>query len=265
MYLFTSAIFFLVLFSITKTGAPTAPKALTAAERQEWKSVQEAVLLSDPSNENAIQKLRMLNDTSYPVYNSDMLDLSLMRLSNGKRYRSVHDYDSIQRALPPGERDSWIRKKITRRMISLNERYRGMEQEGNKVIGNYILHQFPYMLFLSLPFFALILKLVYVRRKDLYYSDHAIFTLFHYILSFLLLLFLFAFNELEDLTGWEVFNLMILGMILAWLIYFLLELKYFYRQGWGKTILKFIIINFLGITLLTILLLIFFFLSLFQI
>ncbi len=150
-------------------------------------------------------------------------------------------------------------------MISLNERYRGMEQEGNKVIGNYILHQFPYMLFLSLPFFALILKLVYVRRKDLYYSDHAIFTLFHYILSFLLLLFLFAFNELEDLTGWEVFNLMILGMILAWLIYFLLELKYFYRQGWGKTILKFIIINFLGITLLTILLLIFFFLSLFQI
>ncbi len=265
MYLFTSAIFFLVLFSLNKSNEEFTPRALNLQERQEWRSRLEASLLADPADKATLKKIELLNNTQQPVFESDMTDVFLFDFSDGSKYRSVEEYDSLQQTLPEGKRDGWIRKKISRRVISLNVRYRGMEKQGNRVIGNYILHQFPYMLFISLPFFALILKLVYIRKKSLYYSDHAIFTLFHYILSFLLLLFVFAFNVLENTTGWLVFNLAIVAIVLSWFIFFILELKNFYGQGWGKTILKFVLINFLDLFLLVVLLVIFFFLSMFQI
>ena len=263
MYLFTSAIFFLVLFALSRIDDDSVPQPLSMEDRKEWKKELQADLASNPSDSITRYRLSLLDSLQRPVYDSEMHNISAITFTR-RKYNSLAEYDSIQAALPDGKRDSWFVKKLTKKSIAFNTKYKGKEQQGNKVLFNYLLHQFPYMLFFSLPFFALILKLVYVRRKQLYYSDHAIFTLFHYILSFLLLLFLFGFDALEDETGWRIFNFLIMGVILAWFIYFILELKNFYRQGWGKTIVKFILINMLGLLLLIFLMVIFFFLSIFQ-
>jgi hypothetical protein len=50
------------------------------------------------------------------------------------------------------------------------------------------MHMFPQLLFVSLPFFALILQLLYVRRKQLYYVNHVVFTLHLYCGTFILIL-----------------------------------------------------------------------------
>ena len=115
-----------------------------------------------------------------------------------------------------------------------------------------------------MPFFALLLKLLYIRRKNFYYSDHAVFTFYHYILSFILLLLYLGIDKLHDLSGWGFFNFLLIPLVLAWPVYLYLEMKYFYRQGPGKTFAKFLLLNGLGFFLIMILLLLFALLSVFQ-
>ena len=71
------------------------------------------------------------------------------------------------------------------------------------MIGKF-LHNSPKVLFISLPLFAVLLKLLYVRRKQFYYVDHGIFAVHLYIFSFLVLLVLFGINGLHTYTGWGI-------------------------------------------------------------
>lgn len=94
----------------------------------------------------------------------------------------------------------------------------------------YIISKLPWILFLLMPVFAMLLKLVY-KRRDFLYIDHVIFA-FH-LHSFLFLTgIVFVLAELIfqiDISGW---------LITAVLIYLLLAFKNFYRQSWIKTFLK---------------------------
>ncbi|MBO9684943.1 MAG: hypothetical protein J7502_20095 [Flavisolibacter sp.] len=113
---------------------------------------------------------------------------------------------------------------------------------------------------MSLPFFALILKLLYVRRKNFYYSDHAVFTLYHYIFSFILLMAIMGVGQLSDWTGISL-GWVILLLFLVWIGYLLIAMKNFYRQGWRKTIVKFLILDFLGFFVVLFLFMVFLVLS----
>ncbi len=111
-----------------------------------------------------------------------------------KNYRTLESYDSSQKALPPEQRDGWLTRRINIRIIIIEQRLE-KDQGGfiRELISNFI-HNFPKMLFISLPIFALLLKLLYVRRKQFYYVDHGIFAVHLYIFSFLLLLVIFRYN-----------------------------------------------------------------------
>lgn len=127
------------------------------------------------------------------------------------------------------------------------------------------LQRLPYFLFISLPFFALILKLLYLRRKNFFYSDHAIFTLDHYIFSFLLLVTIFSLNASQKwLKGADIFGYLITALIIAWFIHLFVGLRNFYKQGFGKTLGKFLLLNFLGLVTVLILFVVFIFFSVFQ-
>jgi hypothetical protein len=97
--------------------------------------------------------------------------------------------------------------------------------------------KYPWIIFSLIPVFALILKLLYFRRK-LYYVDHLIFA-FH-LHSFLFLAgcihLLVNFFTNYDLDTW---------FLLLYALYAFLAIKNFYRQSWGKTILKSIMLTFI--------------------
>jgi len=104
-------------------------------------------------------------------------------------------------------------------------------------------HNWPKVLFISLPLFALILKLLYVRRKQFYYVDHGIFSIHLYIFSFLILLVLFGLNSLSKATGWKsAIDWLILAGILYPFFYYYKAMRRFYGQGRGKTIFKYILL-----------------------
>jgi len=266
MYLFTSAIFFILFFALSTKGVTINETPLTKKQRLQTTADVEKELKQRPADTSLIRQLALLKDTTKPVWNSDLgkAEGFVFYTDDGKKYNSVEQYDSLQKGLPPDKKDNWFEKMFSRKGIEINQKYKGNMKEGANILWNVFLHKLPYMLFISLPFFALILKLLYVRRKNFYYSDHVIFTLFHYIFSFIVLLFIICVNALQNWTGVGDLEFIIAMLFLAWMIYLLVEMKNFYGQRWFKTVMKFLLLNLLGLICMLILFVFFLFFSIFQ-
>lgn len=90
----------------------------------------------------------------------------------------------------------------------------------------------PTAMFLLLPLFAALLKVLYARRGR-YYVEHFVFGLHTHAFSFLLLIVLLL------LDSWiEV-------LLMLWmLIYYYVAMKRFYRQGWFRTLVKYALLSF---------------------
>jgi hypothetical protein len=98
----------------------------------------------------------------------------------------------------------------------------------------------PFTLLVAMPIFALLLKLVYIRRKKLY-VQHLVFTLHLHsfsllLFSLLLLLYLaFSSNAIEDYLEGILFIL--------FLTYTLVSYRRVYQQSWLRTIAKVLLLG----------------------
>ncbi len=268
MYLFTSAVFFLIFFSIINPNkiVQTSEKPLAINDRREILEDYIEKIKQNPADTTSKRNIEILMDTSKSVKISDIGltgDFGFITIGKNK-YTTIEEYDSLQKVLPKKQRDGWIIKRLNKKGLELKEKYDGKPAEAFKDFGNAFLHRLPYLLFISLPFFAGILKLLYIRRKQFYYSDHIIFTIHLYIFSFIILLFLFAFNSLKTWTGWGIWNWFTFLFVSAWVIYLIMALKKFYGQGKLKTTIKFLGLSFLSLILMMTLFIFFLFFSLLQ-
>jgi hypothetical protein len=265
MYLFTSAIFFLLFFALKGNELQIRETPLKKADRKEAIQDLEKELQQKPGDSSILRQLSLLMDGTKDVYPSQLDTSRGIRFSigNSRQYRSVEHYDSVQNALPKEKKDGWISKAFTRRGLELKEKYSNDMRQGLNLMWGDFLHKLPYMLFLSLPFFALVLKLLYSRRKNFFYSDHAVFTLYHYIFSFILLMIMLALGQLQDWAGFSWMQWIMIALLFAWCAYLLIEMKIFYRQGWIKTIFKFLLMNTLGFVVIIILFIVFLLISIF--
>ncbi|WP_286807733.1 DUF3667 domain-containing protein [Marinimicrobium sp. UBA4209] len=103
----------------------------------------------------------------------------------------------------------------------------------------------PQVMFLLLPLFALVLKLIYWRRHH-YYMEHLILALHTHSFGLQLAVVVVGLAMLEDaIAAWPVVPeaLSVLSSLLFWSVplYLLLSHKTFYRQGWWKSVLKFLL------------------------
>ena len=124
--------------------------------------------------------------------------------------------------------------------IKINLEGKKGQAEFVQKLSSTFLHNIPKMLFLLLPVFALLLKLLYVRRKQFYFVDHAILSL-HYF-SFIFLLLILSVFILDKIFNTAFF----VQVSVPWIfLYLLLAMKKLYGQTWGKTLLKFFALVFL--------------------
>jgi hypothetical protein len=166
------------------------------------------------------------------------------------KYASPQAYDSAQNKLPASNRDGWFKTLAKRKLIAINAAYHKDKRGYFEHVRENFMHSFPKILFISLPFFALILKLVYVRRKQFYYTSHGIFAIHLYCSTFILMLVMILATNLHDAVSWKWLHvLMDVISFAVWiymLIYFYKALRKFYGQGRFKTFLKYCIISFLA-------------------
>jgi hypothetical protein len=145
------------------------------------------------------------------------------------------------------------------RDIELKKKYgEGKEKELWRDVLEKFMHSFPYLLFISLPLYAAVLKFLYIRRKQFYYVDHALFLIYLYIFTFLFLLIYFGMMELKkSFDHWSI-GLVMFVLMLYGIYYAYKAMRKFYGQTRLKTVLKFILLNIFAFTIVTFLFLIFF-------
>lgn len=100
----------------------------------------------------------------------------------------------------------------------------------------------PQMMFLLLPLFALLLKLLYIR-SDRYYMEHLIVALHSHSFILQMSALYLGLNAVSAVASWpwltEVTGFLA-SVTLIWIpVYLFLCQKFYYQQGWLKTTLKF--------------------------
>ena len=270
MYVFTSAIFFLIFFIIydPKKAIVINDEPLTYQERTDKiNEFQSALKENEKDSSILIKEIGLLKDTGRVVTNLDLIKGTgkggFLEI-NGKDYKTIAEYDSVQQSLEPSKRDGWFVRLLVKKKIQVSTKYKGNPNAVSTSFLEIYLHKLPYLLFVSLPLFALMLKLLYVRRKQFLYADHGIFSIHHYIFSFILLLFVFLFGAIRTKPGLHWVQNIEIGLFIAWPAYLYMAMLNFYKQGWFKTFVKFFLLNILAFFSLLLLFVIFLFFSILQ-
>ncbi len=288
MYVFTSFIFFLIFFNFyqkeelqnekeeklqvasvikqLKNKKTTYDSLISSHDTTELEiSLAKAKLRVDKLNKEIalLQKDSTKKDSIYLV-NSNFTILGGKSDEDNPVASSSKQYDSIQNALPIAKRDGFFLQRISHQRIHLYEKYKNNGGAILKGIGERFLHMFPQMLFVSLPFFALILQLLYVRRKHLFYVNHVVFTIHLYCGTFILILATLLLGSIFqvihiNLAAYAVFAYLFI------LFYWYKSFRNFYSQSRKKTIFKFMILFFLTMIMMSFLFGLFFVFSAFLI
>lgn len=278
MYVFTSAVFFLIFFNFyqheeeLKLNEVKKPVASVIKELKDQKEELKKDILADTTElEMSVSKVKskmLILDNEINALQKDSTKRDSIIFANSRFTilgdrdddspiaSSTKQYDSIQNSLPNIKKDGFIIRRFKHLEIHLKEKYKNNGNAIGKAIFEKFMHLFPQMLFVSLPFFALILQLLYVRRKQLYYVNHVVFTIHLYCATFILILASLLLGSLLELAH---VNMNIYGVIayLVILFFWYKSFRNFYSQSRRKTFLKFMLLFFMTMIMMSILFLFF--------
>lgn len=228
MYLFVSFVFFLLYLTVTKNDIQ---------KEFNYEDNPVAMHMIDTG------RLGMESRKEYSLHSKILNNESIMWINFSHKYRhGIKHYDSIQKALPKSKRPSLLWSYYDRKLVYVARAY---EKDPYTFLQKFIdnlRHSFSKIFFISLPIFSFILALLYIRRrKEFYYVSHAIFSIHCYTVAW----FFFVINSLAESafsfvmlsSGW-ISGIIYIGL----LVYLFIAMLRFYKQGAGKTFLKYIIL-----------------------
>lgn len=155
-----------------------------------------------------------------------------------KSVKTLKAYDSLQKIIPEKNRDGFFKRTFNRKLLTINEKMQKKETGLFDAWLDTFKSNIPNLLILLLPCFALLLKLLYVRRKW-YYVEHLIFGIHFHCFIFFWVSFGIVLSRCTVLEE-DIEPYLVLWMF----VYFLLALKNVYRQGWIKTFIKSLVLLF---------------------
>jgi hypothetical protein len=238
LYLFTSILFFLVLSLVSLRALDRATVSTQGFNLQEGMDRDSVILTLRASRMRLIAadtvgggglervvmpqvlaaheaQLQALGDTVTPTAAARMPDAA-MGIPGTLQPWAESVSENVQR--------SWLRAPVERKLAQIGhlpprDAVRSFLQD--------MLDYAPHLLFLLLPVFALLLKLMYVRR-DRYYAEHFVFALHVHAFFFLMFFIMLA-------LPWSGVNWILALWMMA---YMWVAMKRVYRQGWFRTTVK---------------------------
>jgi len=230
MYLFISFLLFFLLFSLPSGKVSRNNVSITddSGVRTEQKdTVAKAPVAVDTLAEGV-----------YTSNNGEItLDENAWINRTVSEFSTAAQYDSFQHTLQPAIRDNWWEKFLARRLIALRQYVEEHPKSWKEDFLNIFLHSIPKMLFISIPAFAFLLYLLYIRRRrNFYFVSHGIFTIHIYCTLYLLLLITIPFSYIDHPIAFVFCAAVTLA---GPILYLFIAMKRFYKQGTFKTFLKF--------------------------
>jgi len=259
MYIFVSIVYFLVVYSPKHVEKDLHDGVSIEKERNKNKStsdsVNKAIRQSGMSNV-AIDKTVSLITKSLKIKEFNQLsaadqekELNRLKAENIslksdsiaeliKEFDNIHikkndstyaAYVLRQKKLPLADQDSWYKRMIKKRAISIGEK--------SEVIQETLEHNRPKQYFLLMPLLALFIMLNF-RKNHIYYLDHLIFTIHGMTAYFIIEIFtqpiikhIFGENSIIS----SLINIVVVGFML-W--YMFKALTIFYKRKTSATIFK---------------------------
>ncbi|MFY8091007.1 MAG: DUF3667 domain-containing protein [Chitinophagaceae bacterium] len=271
LYVFTSAVFFLIYFSFfyknsdlvkfndvnDEEEVQTASyynKRLQYFNSELKKAYRDtAFKLQQQSILEAINLIKkdsslLAKDSNYKV-KIDTLKYIMTSINSTvsfqKTYTNKKQYDSIQNSLPKNQKDGLFERYYAYKKIELNET--GLQVNSKEFftkIADYLVHKFPQMLFVYLPLFSLSLQLLYFRNKRYFYVNHIVFSLHLFCGLFIIMLAGLIVDTL--LMKFKFEDTRIWFTILA-LFFWYKSFRNFYKQSRIKLISKQILLYFINL------------------
>ncbi|MBN8577007.1 MAG: DUF3667 domain-containing protein [Cytophagales bacterium] len=249
MYVFISFVFFFAFFSV-----PDFEEEEKTEKDKVELSEKDKKEIADNTKKGFDQAVKFTGDSSFVALGDSIqkqVKASLDTTKSKKKkqgaanfnfddvaeYKTVKAYDSIQLTKPEFDRDNWFVRLVSKRVINVRNKYgEDSEKLGEEFLSAFK-DNFSKVLFYLLPFFALLLKLLYIRR-GYYYSEHLVFSIYYYN-------FFYLAGTLQILVGlspWLSWTSTFIGF---WIVLYLpFAMKRMYQQSWRKTILKYFIFGF---------------------
>jgi hypothetical protein len=231
MYLFTSAIFFFILMTFFLKD-----ESLVADHSKAYKTAQVQAGSSATTGRRSATPTFHHNDHTYNL--GGTWDLTLKQ------------YDSIQQALPPAQRDNFISHHFARRACATFDYIGDHPDTYPDQINEKMKHSFSQMFFVSLPFFALVLNLFYKRNREYNFVSHAIFSI-HCYCAILIGLFFVLLTAKIPFAG----DILSPAILLALVGYLFLAMKRFYKRSVFGTGVRFVAVNIMSAAFMFVLLL----------
>ncbi|UPQ80017.1 DUF3667 domain-containing protein [Flavobacterium azooxidireducens] len=219
-------------------------------EKDSTKTTNDQLDLNDPNSPVQINlgNVEIKKDTvkKQKFYTEKQIaDFGFLKRTSRKVQTYANFFDHSKTTYPPKILDSLKHEKSKWNLYLLKKTYqfKKLDEEDNygkngfELFFDYLLEKMPFILFISLPFLTIVFAVLYYRKK-LSYAEHMVF-----VFNFMSFMFLLIFTK-------EIIGL-ITGLDLGWIfliitpIYFYKSLRNFYQQSRWKTILKFVILNFL--------------------
>lgn len=278
LYLFTSIIFFLVLALTTEVNVNDEP--LTVGERGEliedldrMSAELEAAAAEGPSTSPKLEAERERQREALALARRSLEAnefTEVDELPDGKEKGADKDKDFVISFGSGEEWDpstdpvnvswfpDWLNEALTREAVELEAKIDRIEENPQLIVDEFF-GVLPQIMFVLVPLFALILKLLYVFKKR-YYMEHLILALYSHSFIFLSMLIMLIVTELEEWISsmWtsasDPIFVIGLGIVIAlwvWIpVYLLIAQKRMYRQGWLMTIIKYLCTGVLYLSLL---------------
>ncbi|OIQ29115.1 MAG: hypothetical protein BM564_07860 [Bacteroidetes bacterium MedPE-SWsnd-G2] len=176
---------------------------------------------------NSAKKSKQKNNINFD-FDQDKVD-SLLALN------TVKDAE-VYKAMGMSDDAGALKRKFYAQMLKFYK-----NQKPGAIL-NLFYDSIPIAMFILLPIFALILKLLYFRKGT--FTHHLVFSFYYFSFLFTSFSMLFIINYIYDIPDW-----MDLIIVLSTFIYLLLAVKRFYRQGYFLSFIKSSVATFLFLIL----------------
>ena len=261
LYFFTSTVFFLLLFYIVKLDTNSANRNPIVDLKKRMfflkKEKEQRAIKGDTVEINTlIEKLQSEIDSLEPREPPTLSTPPGLSIEAGEVNTPISP-DSLGRMVMDSLQDQdslgWFAKlfykRSEERWKEYQEKYQGDQNAMLVDFAGELFHKIPQLIFLSLPFFAFYLKILYWRSKRNLYVDNLIFSIYQYS-------YLYSISAIYLLVYWtgekmhhpvlDTFIYYLTWFLVIYLfIYLLLAMKRFYAGKWRFLLLKYFMLMFI--------------------
>ncbi len=241
-YVFTSFIFFLIIFSFFVKSENVTNKSKKSITYTQKDSVKLFKILQSQGKDSGDLKMVM------KIYGIDSIQKLAQSVEGNSRifhlysYDNRSEFDSLNK-IKEIER-SFVDRILMEKQFELQEKYGNDPKGAKEALKEKGLHLIPQVLLLSLPFFALLLKFLYARQQKFYYVAHIIFTIHFYIFVYIAIIGILVLRALSELPHLHFLDTVISVLWFIFPLYLYKAVRNFYEQRRAKTILKLFILSF---------------------